>query len=290
MIALSFITIGDFDGVHLGHTKILYETVANANKFGQKAICLTFSNNTKKFFGKTTDLITDFDYKKSLILQCGISQVEAIDFDYTISSLSGEAFFDYIIRKYSVKGFVCGENFKCGIKASCDTKKINQIFLSKNIPFICIPVNGFSSTAVRKLISNGEINKANMILGRDFSYNAPIVSGNHIGTKIGYPTLNQNHLSDYLIPQVGVYASYIISNHTVIPSVTNIGSRPTVTDSHETVIETHLINHNDFEIESNSQMRVFFKTKIRDEIKFDNLCNLKKQIEQDIKTAEELFK
>lgn len=289
MIHLSYLTIGDFDGVHLGHGVILSETVKKSKENKQTSICLTFSNNSKKYFGKTTELITDFDYKKLLISKYGFNQIESLEFNNEIASLSGEKFFERIIEKYNIHGFVCGSNFRCGVNAEFDCEAISKMLSTKKIAFITIPTNNFSSTAIRTYIKNGNIKKANSILGRDFSYCAPVISGNHIGTQIGFPTFNQTHLDGYLIPSSGVYATYILHNGFKFPAVTNIGSRPTITDSQEIIIETHLLDYKNIYLDSEIPLRVYFVTKIREEKKFSSLNELKVQIKKDVEKAKVLL-
>jgi riboflavin kinase/FMN adenylyltransferase len=150
-------------------------------------------------------------------------------------------------------------------------------------------VNGIviSSTEIRSLIENGDLVKANKLLGRSFSVSARVVHGKHLGSRIGFPTINQFIPESFIIPKIGVYATYAEIDGKKYKGVTNVGHRPTVDSTDSAInIETHLLDNN--EDYYGKEIRVFFSERIRDEKKFGSLELLKKQLAHDCEYAGKL--
>lgn len=287
---MSCIAVGNFDGVHKGHVKIVCTAANIAKTENVPCIVVTFNSNTKRAFGRNVSYLTDNEYKKELLIDAGADSVEFLEFTSEISSLSGEDFIRLLKNKYSLTHIVCGDNFRFGSKAACGIEELKLICHKEDIGCTVVTTDGISSTVIRNLIVNGNVSEANKFLGRDFSYKSEFVSGNRIGRTIGYPTLNQGASEDYILPVRGVYATYCSDGITIYPAVTNIGSRPTVTDSNDIYVETYLIDLNDIpEAKLDSFKRVYFSERIRDEKKFEDIDALRTQISSDCDYVRELF-
>ncbi len=287
---MSCIAVGNFDGVHKGHVKII-GTAANIAKTEKNScVVVTFSSNTKRALGKKVSYLTDNEYKEKLLLDAGADKVEFLEFTADMSSLSGADFIRFLKDKYDLTHIVCGDNFRFGVKASCGTEELKLICAKEAIGCTVVTTDGISSTAIRNLLVNGRVTEANDFLGRNFSYKSDFISGNRIGRTIGFPTLNQRCSDEYLLPACGVYATYCSDGITLYPAVTNIGSRPTVTDSNDIYVETYLIDLKDIpEDKIDSFKRVYFSERIRDERKFEDTDALRAQISLDCEYVRKLF-
>jgi riboflavin kinase/FMN adenylyltransferase len=287
---MSCIAVGNFDGVHNGHLNIVSTAAEIAKNKNVPCIVVTFSSNTKRALGKKVSYLTDNEYKEQLLIEAGADKVEFLEFSSEISSLNGKDFICLLKNKYGLIHIVCGDNFRFGFKASCGIDELKAICNEEGIGCTVVTTDAVSSTAIRNLLMEGKISEANMILGRDFSYKGDFISGNHIGRTIGYPTLNQAVSEDYILPPCGVYATYCFDGTDVYPAVTNIGKRPTVTDSDDIYVETYLIDLVEIpEDKIDFFKRIYFSERIRDEKKFEDIGKLRAQISRDCEYVRKLF-
>ena len=288
---MSCIAVGNFDGVHRGHLKIMKMTSQIAKKENTSAIALTFDTNTKRAFNSGFKYITDKDTKRELLLSSGIDKVEFLEFTPEIMSMSGKDFIKMLISSYGMSHIVCGDNFRFGHRASCGIAELKAMCDEEKISCTIVAVDGISSTAVRKAVSAGNIELANELLGHDFCYKGKLVGGNRIGRTIGFPTLNSSVREDYLLPPNGVYATYCVSDGEAYPAVTNIGTRPTVTTVKEIFIETHLIGLDRIpEGKEDDFSDIRFLSRIRDEKIFPDTDALAKQISADCEYSIKVFR
>ena len=275
------LALGCFDGVHIGHKALLKE-VMNSDK-GLMSAIWTFSEPL------TTPYIEKVESRIKLCASYGIKLAICEGFDRFKNSTPTE-FIEYLANELSVKKIVCGEDFRFGkdregnveiLKKECADRGIEL----KIVPAVYIEIDGksekVSSTLVRSLITSGRPDVAEKLLGRPFTISGVVVSGNNLGRTIQVPTLNQRFEKSRIVPKHGVYVTTCTVNGKNYPSVTNVGTRPSVaTGSHEENCETHIIGEKlDLYGEIAS---VNFHAYIRPETKFASLEELRSQITKDI--------
>jgi len=285
----SIITIGNYDGVHLGHKHILKTMTDMSKKTNCPTVLLTFIPHTSEvLFKKTTNLLTSFQSKKKLLEKTGLQYLCTIDFNHATSKMHADQFMDILIEKYNPKTIFLGYDNKFGYKQSGSFDYLSQNKKYSNIDIIqCsqFKKNNISikSSLIKELILSGSVDSANTFLGYDYMISGKVVKGDQNGSKIGYPTANiQKNENKQLIPSNGVYSVNLIHNEIVYNAICNIGTKPTVSKKKQISIEVHLIGIDCIDL-YNQIVSVEFKFKIRDEIRFESLRSLKKQISNDIK-------
>jgi riboflavin kinase/FMN adenylyltransferase len=285
----SVMAIGNFDGIHLGHQKVIKEAKKKAIKNKLPFGIMTFEPVPVMFFNKKTKYhrINSEKQKKNQLKKFKLDFLIIIKFNKKFSSLSAEEFIKKIIfKKIKSKYLYVSKNFKFGFnrQGNIETlKKYQKKYNFENI--ITKPYkkdNKFiSSTLIRKKIQQGKIIEANKLLNRDWSIEGKVIKGKKRGRKIGFPTCNIK-LNNYVLPRLGVYAVKVIGNNFSKKGIANVGYRPTFKEK-SLLLETNIfgINKNLY----NKVLTISFKKFIRAEKKFKNLEHLKKQIKIDIKQA-----
>ena len=283
------VAIGNFDGVHLGHQKVLKEAKITAKKLRLPFGVMTFEPMPVMFFNKKikNHRINSLNQKKYYLKKLKLDFLIIVKFNKIFSSLTAEEFIENIIyKKINCKYVYISRNFKFGFKRRGNLKTLKSFenkFGYKSI--ITKPHKKdkkiISSTMIRKKISSGKINEANKLLGRKWNIEGKVISGEKRGRKIGFPTCNLK-LNNYVIPQPGVYAVKVNGNNFSKKGIANIGFRPTF-NGQSLLLETNIfgINKNLY----NKVINVHFKKFIRKEKKFQNIEELKKQIKIDIQKA-----
>ena len=283
------IAIGNFDGLHLGHQKVLKEAKIMAKKFKLPFGLMTFEPMPVMFFNKKikSHRINSLDQKKNYLKKIKMDFLIIIKFNKIFSSLTAEKFIKKIIyKKLNCKYVYISRNFKFGFKRKGNLKTL-KLFENK-FGYKCIITKPYkkdkkiiSSTMIRKKITSGKINEANKLLGRKWSIEGKVISGKKRGRKIGFPTCNLK-LNNYVIPLPGVYAVKVGGNNFSKNGIANIGYRPTF-NGQSLLLETNIfgINKNLY----NKVINVHFKKFIRKEKKFKNFEELKNQIKIDIQKA-----
>ena len=283
------IAIGNFDGLHLGHQKVIKEAKRKAKKNKIPVGVMTFEPVPVMFFNKKirNHRINSLEQKKIQLKKLKLDFLIIIKFNKNFSSQSAEEFVKNIIsRKTKCRYLYVSKNFKFGFKRQGNIKtlkKLEKKYNFKNI--ITRPYTKdnkiISSTYLRKKIGLGKIDEVNELLNRNWSVNGKVIKGQKRGRKIGFPTCNLK-LSDYVIPKLGVYAVKVKSKNFYKNGIANIGYRPTF-NGQNILLETNIfgINKNLY----NKVISIDFKKFIRPEKKFRNLKHLKKQIKLDIKQA-----
>lgn len=286
---MSIIITGNFDGVHKGHARLISVPVEMAKKKGMKVGILTFSTITHNTFGSNVKYIYDNETKELLLLSLGVDFVRTVDFTPAFYNMTGEEFILFIKNELEAETVVCGDDFRFGKGASCGPDDLKEICEKNGLECIVIKTDDISSTRIREEIEKGNIIEANEMLGRHFSYSGRVVSGNHIGTELGYATINMEIDQSFVIPSRGVYATYCNINGKAYPSVTNIGLRPTVTEDTVEIMETHILcPENETEYLKNCD-RIYFLDRLRSEHKFLDIDFLKSQILVDCQTSKAIF-
>ena len=291
------ITIGNFDGVHIGHQALFHEVVEKADAIDGTSIAMTFEPHPMRVLKQNNHppLITLYEQKAELIERSGIDVLICIPFTQEFSSLSAEAFIkDLLVAKIGMKAIIVGEDYTFGKNREGNLTVLKSyasqlgyevivadwIKAGQNFP------DRISSTRIRELVMAGEIEPARKMLGRHYQIRGLIVKGRDRGGRLlGIPTANIN-LQDELCPKTGIYAVTVEYHNRLYKGVANIGYSPTF-DDNEFTVEVHLLNFStDIYAE---KIRVNFIERIRDEKKFANISELTAQINQDIKTAHKIL-
>jgi riboflavin kinase/FMN adenylyltransferase len=285
----SVIAIGNFDGLHLGHQKVINEAKQKAKKYKLPFGVMTFEPVPMMFFSKIKKdhRINSLQQKKEQFKKLKLDFLIIIKFNKKFSSLTAEEFIRKIIyKKTKCKYLYVSKNFKFGFKRKGNIqtlKKFENKFNYKNIITKPYKKNNktISSTFIRNKIRAGNVELANKLLNRNWCVAGKVIKGKKRGRKIGFPTCNVN-LNNYVIPKLGVYAVRVNTNNFNKNGVANIGYRPTF-NGQNLLLETNIfgINKNLY----NKVINVSFKKFIRKEKKFKNFEYLKKQIRLDIKQA-----
>lgn len=289
-------TIGIFDGVHLGHNLILKELVELAHKNNYKSAVVTFSNHPQFFFNESSDLRLIMDSKQKLdsIAKFGVDYCIFLDFSAEIASLTSAQFMHWLNEQFNVVEMLIGYDHKFGH----DRNSTFQDY-KKNADYIGIKIiqapefigdfGKVSSSRIRKAISSGDIALANEMLGHIFELTGKIISGQQKGRTIGFPTANLEIPHHHqILPKNGVYAVKIaMESEKIYNGICNIGVRPTVDDMGSISIETNIFDF-DGDIYG-KKIKLYIIDRIRDEIKFNSLYELKEQISRDKIKAEEIL-
>ena len=283
------IAIGNFDGLHIGHQKVIKEARQKAKKFKLPLGVMTFEPVPVMFFSKKKKdhRLNSLQQKKTQLKKLKLDFLIIIKFNKQFSSLSPEQFISKVInKKTKCRYLYVSRNFKFGFKRRGNIqtlKKFEDKFNYKNIITNPFKKNKktISSTIIRKKIRAGKIEEINKLLNRFWCIEGKVIKGKKRGRKIGFPTCNMT-LNDYVIPKLGVYAVKVNFGNLNKKGIANIGYRPTF-NGQSLLLETNIfgINKNLY----NKVISVSFKKFIRPEKKFKNLKYLKKQIKLDIKQA-----
>ena len=286
------LTIGNFDGIHIGHQEILKKLVSTAKNKGIPSLVISFSVTPESFFGRTKARLSSFRDKHLFLESLGIDKHLLIRFNKTFSEISAESFINQtLVNKVGVKHCFIGDDFRFGKDRLGDFSMLQE--MSSENGYLVDKINGvnldgqrISSSAIRKLLSQGDFKKAETYLGRPFSISGRVAHGEKIGRTIGFPTANIS-IRRKLSPVLGVYSVLVKINDTTYTGVCNIGKRPTIGGT-KVLLEVFIFNFNQ-EIYG-EYVTVIFKQKSRDEFKFNSFEELKSQIKNDVEKSQEYFR
>lgn len=279
------IALGNFDGLHIAHTKILNECIAYAEKISLKSGVLLFENHT----GTITEncnikVLTPHKEKLEIISGLGLDFAFVKTFDKHFMELSPREFFDFLINKLNVKAVFAGFDYTFGYKASGNADLLKAFGNEKNIDIniikeVDIDTIPVSSTLIRNMITEGKVDAAAKFLGRYYEISGNVVYGKQNGRKLGLPTANVEYDKDKLLPSDGVYAGYLTVGDSKYKCLINIGKNPTFNADIRT-IEAHIA---DFSGDLYGKfVTIQFTKKIREEKKFNSPEELRLQIESDL--------
>lgn len=285
------VALGIFDGVHLGH-RAVFERAKSFEDMGMETAVFTFDTGSITVkHGESYRYIAPDDIKTQMINNAGIKHIYRADFS-EMRSLSAEDFVLNVLKeKMNAGAVICGRDFRFGKDAACGTDELIRFgkkygFEVSIVEPVIIDGEIVSSSAVKNFLINGDIKKANIFLGYDYSIDQTVVHGNHIGRTIDFSTINQHFLPQQIIPGYGVYASFSVIDGKKYLSVTNIGVKPTVTSENVPLAETHIINYKGDLYKRRIQVSLF--EYIRSEHHFQSLYELKKQIKKDTEAVKAL--
>jgi len=291
----SIVTIGVFDGVHIGHRKVIKAVVRRARSLRLKSIVVTFDPHPLKVIRpkyKVPSLIS-LDHRIRLVKELGADTVAILRFTETVADFRPEDFVKHIlINKLGAREIFVGENFYFGKGARADAETLKAVAGNLGIKVRIIKpvrIDGriASSSAIRRLILKGDIRKAARFLGRPVSILGTVVSGSRFARVLGYPTANINPHHE-AIPPFGVYAVMVNYNGRLYKGLLNIGTRPTFFSPRdkEPQIEVHIFGFN--KSIYGRDIEVLFVKKLRDERKFASEKSLIQQIKKDEKAAKQI--
>ena len=280
-----FVTIGNFDGVHLGHQALLTEVKKRAHDLKLESAVITFEPNPKDYFSqnKPQTRISSLREKIELFNEIKIDRVHIIKFNQEFSKVTANEFISVLIKQLKVKEIVVGEDFCFGRGREGGIKQLSASSMKLNIKNkILMDGKRISSTLIRNILANDKLDQANKYIGRPYSISGKVVHGEKRGRKIGFPTANI-HMRHNRPPLKGVFAVKF-QNHF---GVANLGIRPSIKGEKKLQLEVHLLN---FSSDLYGQhVSVIFLKKLRDEKKFKSLDELKEQIKLDVIKAKLFF-
>lgn len=290
----SVVALGCFDGVHLGHRAVILRAVRWAKELGLSSTVFAFESSPKNYFvPNSVPQLTDREAKIALLEALGVDTVVCVPFDQTIAATSPEDFFYKILcTSLGARHIVCGYNYSFGAKGAGNTELLASLCHAAGVglsvlPPITIDGTAVSASAIRQALEEGRLDDAYLLLGRFFSIRSAVVDGQHLGRKLGFPTVNQILSHGRVIPKYGVYFSRVSIEGTDKRyfGITNVGTRPTV-GSEFVGAETHIL---DFEGDLyGKQVEVELLSFLRSERKFNSIEELSKQVHADIEIAKKM--
>ena len=286
-----FLAIGVFDGVHLGHRAVIRRAAEDAQKAGGTAVVVTFDPHPARVLrpGKSPRLLTSTAHKIRLIQTLGISHLLVIRFDENFAATKPEDFIHELHGACQPLSEICvGHEWSFGRNRAGNLKMLKQWgdklgFEEVGVEAVTVDGEVVSSTRIRAAVEAGEMERAARFLGREFTVLGTVIEGEHLGTKLGFPTANLATHNEQFPPD-GVYAVKSLLNNRTLPGVANIGIRPTVKHhGGERLLEVHL-----FDFAENiygAEIEIFFRKFLRAEKKFANVDELRAQISEDAKIS-----
>lgn len=283
------VTLGTFDGVHIGHKALLERVVERKKALHGISIVITYHPHPIEILKKKVYpfLLTEKIKKEQFMKAIGVDYVLWLDFDMDLAHLTPEEFVrDYLYNQLGTKEIIIGYDWHFGKNRAGDyhfLKKMEQElnFHVEMVNEVLIDNEIVSSTAIRKYLSEGNIQRANRMLGRNYCIIGTVEKGDHIGTGFGYPTINLKPAEiRKLYPAIGVYLTKIKYAHEMFWGLTNVGTRPTIDkNNRQKNVETHILDFNEHIYEK--EIELFFVQKIRDEVEFESIDALVGQIRND---------
>ncbi len=295
----SVVSIGNFDGVHLGHQLVLKSLVERARELGAQSAVVTFDPHPSHVLhsSRRTPLITPLPEKLDLLASTGIDLVLVLPFNEELRRWSAYEFAQRVLRNalHTIEVHE-GETFRFGYGAAADVASL--VDLGREFGFVVqayepriIDGAPISSSRIRALIAAGDIADANALLGRSFSVRSTPASGRGYGTRYTVPTINLAPYAE-LLPAIGVYVTKLgvgePSNARVFQGVTNVGNRPTF-GADSFAVETHLLDFEPIALDESTPLELSFLHRLRDERRFANPEELRAQIQRDVAEAKRVF-
>lgn len=292
----SVVTIGNFDGVHLGHRQILSAAAEDARRLNARAIAITFDPHPERVLrpARAPQLLTPMPERIRLLANTGIDAILVLPFEPALAALIPREFVERIlVNTLAVRSIHEGQNFRFGRGAAAGVRELSEFGVELGFT-VCVHqpvhVHGLevSSSAIRALVAAGDMRRARWMLGRPFAVLSTPARGRGIGTRLLVPTVN---LAPYdgLLPAFGVYVTRLSINGRVFQSVSNVGNRPTVGEA-SFAVESHILNFEPVDLSQDTPLELEFLLRLREEIKFPDTEALKAQIMKDVARAKRYFR
>lgn len=281
----TYIALGSFDGLHLGHMSLINKVMEEAKINNAKSMVYTFKNHPLTVVNKSIapKLIMDNKTKLNLLSKVGVDITCLVEFNEEFMKINPEEFIKDLCERFNAKGLVVGFNYRFGYKNAGDTELLKSLSAKYGFELIIMDAKGMngdiiSSSKIRNYISEGNLLEANSMLLQPFMLRGIIISGKKLGKKLGYPTANLKVDEEYLIPGIGVYYTNVVYNNKVYRGITSIGFNPTVNGKNLT-IETYILGFN--KDIYGEEIELYFIEKTREEIHFSDLQGLIDQLKKD---------
>ena len=288
------LAMGYFDGVHLGHGRVIQKAIDKAHELGVQSAVMTFDPHPREILGQSgyTRYLTPLDAKLAQFEKMGVDLAYIVHFDISFSSIYPEDFIDEFLLRLQPRHVVVGFDYTFGHKGMGTATTLQQLSDGRYGVEVVSPINRFgekvSSTLIREYLYNGQIHEANHFLGRAYRFKGTVIHGEKRGRTIGFPTANIGITQPYIIPKNGVYGVKVFWNKEEYEGVINIGIKPTFENQQkQKSLEVHLLHFSgDLYGE---ELEVEFLFYIRDEQKFAVVDELVQQINEDVEAAKVKF-
>jgi riboflavin kinase/FMN adenylyltransferase len=280
------VAIGNFDGVHLGHNFLIEKLLTAARETAVSPAVCTFDPLPARFFGRAAPMITTLPQRLALIERLGIEICFVLEFNAALASVSPEDFFNkYLFTGFNARVIVVGKDFRFGNGRGGDVNFLSELCASKGILFtaadkIAAAGSCISSSLIRKLAGLGEVKTIPLYLGRQLSVEGTVTEGDRIGRTIGFPTANLRTENE-LIPAAGVYGGTARLRSKSYDALIYIGKRPTI-NGDELRVEANILGFSDWDL-CGEKICLEFTRKLRGEMRFNSLEELRRQITEDRK-------
>jgi riboflavin kinase/FMN adenylyltransferase len=289
----TIITVGVFDGVHLGHKQLISELRKQADRKGMLSGIVTFRQHPEDLFNSKTKLpfLTDIETRARLLRDEGIDIIVLLSFTRELSRLDSRSFIGLLVKYLKMRGIVIGPDFALGKDREGDVAALNRLGDEMGFAVTVVPplkINGevVSSTSIRKAMAEGDMEKVHRLTGRYFSLHGKVVAGTGRGEGLGFPTANLDVNSGQALPPDGVYAGLAHINGKIYQSMTNVGKDPTF-GAAERTIESYLIDYSGDLY--GHEISVDFVARLRNEKKFSSVEELKKQVAEDVRRGKTIL-
>ena len=286
----SVLALGMFDGVHVGHQALLRQAAAAARALSAQTVAFTFTDAPGKLLHLPVTSLSTPGQRTRWLRDAGADRVDMVDFTQAFADLSPEGFLDFLQARYHIAALAAGFNYTFGKYGAGTAQTLKELGEQHGFRVLIaepVLVDGepVSSTRVRALVSEGQMEAARRLLGRPYALIGPVVSNRHLGQTLGYPTANVE-TGEQLLPPDGVYATEAQVGDATYPAVTNVGRNPTVAGRRRTV-ETYLLDE-DLALYG-AELTVSFLARLREERTFPSLAALSEQIGRDVAAAKKVF-
>lgn len=281
--------IGTFDGVHLGHREVIRQAVSIARNREQPSILVTFDRHPAHVLAphKCPKAIASLQSNLANFAELGVAVSIILPFDQQLSQTTAADFFERVLLdKIRASAVVVGYDFGFGFKREGDPEWLSQRIETTVVPAFEIAGLRVSSSAIRELIAKGEMGEVRSLLGRDFEVTGVVVPGQKLGRTLGYPTINLARSFDQVLPPDGVYAGYAVTDRGDFQAAISIGTRPTL-EGQPRAIEAYLLDYSRGDLYGTS-VTLKMSKKVRPQLRFDSLDELKSQIAEDVSVVAQL--
>lgn len=291
---MNFITIGTFDGVHNGHKQLMQTLKKMAAGANLTPVVMYMDMPPKIYFsGKCDNCLLTLPWEReALIKQQGIEKTIKINFNKEFAAIDKDGFFSLLLNKYKMKGLLVGRDFAFGKNRDGNLEYLRKMCVLHNVElkildFFTDGDHKISSSLIRRLLTDGKIEQANLLLGYNYFINGKVIKGRQLARTLGWPTANVKVDAFKFVPK-GIFASVAKTGNQSFASVSSIGVRPTVETDGALLLESHLLNFNRDIYGQTFKAELI--SKLRPEHKFPSLDALKAQVNEDIKQASGILK
>lgn len=282
----TLLTIGVFDGVHLGHKYLISQLKEHARQQNLLAVVVTFRRHPQEVLSPQTKLpfLTDLDERTNLLKNEGVDTIITLPFTREFAQLSAREFVSLLKKYLRMRGIVIGPDFALGRNREGNANTLRTLGQDMNfsvtvVPPVVINDEVASSTAIRKALADGDMKKVHQLIGRSFSLHGHVITGAGRGVELGFRTTNLDIDPEQALPADGVYATWAYINDKAYQSMTNIGKCPTF-GYNERTVEVYILNY-DSDL-YRRELKIDIIERLRDEKQFDTVEELKKQITEDV--------